>query len=140
MLTHVTHTTLYVRDQDEALDFYTRALGMERRQDATMDGMRWVTVGPREQPELEIGLLAFGPPLPPEDVEPVRELVAKGSVGALIFATDDCRRDFERVRQSGAEVMQEPIEQRYGVLDCAFRDPSGNMIRLGQALPAAAPS
>jgi uncharacterized glyoxalase superfamily protein PhnB len=91
-------------------------------------------VGPRDQPDVEINLMAIGPPVPPEDIEPVRQLVAKGTMGALIFRTDDCLAAFERVREAGAEVLQEPIEQDYGVLDCAFRDPSGNHVRIGQDL------
>jgi catechol 2,3-dioxygenase-like lactoylglutathione lyase family enzyme len=134
----LSHCFVYVLDQDEALDFYTRVLGMEVRTDARMDVMRWLTVGPRDQPDVEINLMAIGPPVPPEDVEPVRQLVAKGTMGALIFRTDDCRAAFERVREAGAEVLQEPIEQDYGVLDCAFRDPSGNHVRIGQDLVPAA--
>ena len=130
----LSHCFVYVLDQDEALDFYTRVLGMEVRTDARMDVMRWLTVGPRDQPDVEINLMAIGPPVPPEDIEPVRQLVAKGTMGALIFRTDDCRAAFERVREAGAEVLQEPIEQDYGVLDCAFRDPSGNHVRIGQDL------
>ena len=130
----LSHCFVYVLDQDEALDFYTRVLGMEVRTDAQMDVMRWLTVGPRDQPDVEINLMAIGPPVPPEDVESVRQLVAKGTMGALIFRTDDCRAAFERVREAGAEVLQEPIEQDYGVLDCAFRDPSGNHVRIGQDL------
>ncbi|HKE81897.1 MAG TPA: VOC family protein [Solirubrobacteraceae bacterium] len=134
----LSHCFVYVLDQDEALDFYTRVLGMEVRTDARMDVMRWLTVAPRDQPDVEINLMAIGPPVPPEDVEPVRRLVAKGTMGALIFRTDDCRAAFERVREAGAEVLQEPIEQDYGVLDCAFRDPSGNHVRIGQDLAPAA--
>jgi predicted enzyme related to lactoylglutathione lyase len=130
----LSHCFVYVLDQDAALDFYTRVLGLEKRTDAPMETMRWLTVSPPSQPELEINLMAVGPPLPPEDVEPARRLVAKGSMGAIIFRTDDCRAAFERVSASGAEVMQEPIEQAYGVIDCAFRDPSGNHIRISQEL------
>jgi uncharacterized glyoxalase superfamily protein PhnB len=110
-------------------------LGLERRSDAQMEHMRWLTVGPPDQPEVEINLMAVGPPLPPEDVEPARQLVAKGSMGAIIFRTDDCRAAFERVVAAGTEVMQEPMEQAYGVIDCAFRDPSGNHVRISQELP-----
>jgi predicted enzyme related to lactoylglutathione lyase len=131
----LSHTFVYVLDQDAALDFYTRALGMEMRTDAQMEHMRWLTVGPPGQPEVEINLMAVGAPLPPEDHEPVRQLVAKGSMGALIFRADDCRAWFERVVAAGAEVMQEPMEQSYGVIDCAFRDPSGNHLRISQELP-----
>jgi predicted enzyme related to lactoylglutathione lyase len=133
----LSHCFVYVLDQDEALDFYTRVLGMEPRTDAQMETMRWLTVGPPGQPDVEINLMAVGPPLPPDDVEPIRQLVAKGSMGAIIFMTDDCRAAFERVVESGAEIMQEPMEQSYGVIDCAFRDPSGNHVRISQELPAA---
>ena len=130
----LSHCFVYVLDQDEALDFYTRVLGFEKRTDAQMEHMRWLTVSPPSQPDLEINLMALGPPLPPEDVEPLRELVAKGSMGAVIFTTDDCRGWFERVVAAGAEIMQEPMEQSYGVIDCAFRDPSGNHLRISQHL------
>jgi predicted enzyme related to lactoylglutathione lyase len=130
----LSHCFVYVLDQDEALDFYTDALGMELRTDAQMEHMRWLTVGPPTQPDLEINLMALGPPLPPEDVEPLRQLVAKGSMGAIIFTTDDCRAWFDRIVAAGAEVMQEPMEQSYGVIDCAFRDPSGNHVRISQHL------
>jgi catechol 2,3-dioxygenase-like lactoylglutathione lyase family enzyme len=133
----ISHTFLFVHDQDQALDFYTRVLGMEARSDAQMEHMRWLTVGPPDQPEIEINLFAPGPPLPPDDAEEVRRLLAKGSLGTLIFRTDDCRAAFERVSAAGVEVLQEPIEQSYGVLDCAFRDPSGNHIRIGQELAPA---
>ena len=134
----LSHCFVYVLDQDEALDFYTRVLGLETRVDAQVENMRWLTVGLPGQPELEVNLMDVGPPLPPEDVEPVRELVAKGSMGALIFRTADCRAAFERVVESGAEIMQEPMEQSYGAIDCAFRDPSGNHIRIAEDLPQAA--
>ena len=130
----LSHCFVYVLDQDEALDFYTRVLGFETRTDAQMEHMRWLTVSPPTQPDLEINLMALGPPLPPEDVEPLRELVAKGSMGAVIFTTDDCRGWFERVVAAGAEIMQEPMQQSYGVIDCAFRDPSGNHLRISQHL------
>jgi predicted enzyme related to lactoylglutathione lyase len=130
----LSHSFVYVLDQDEALDFYTRVLGFETRSDAQLEHMRWLTVGAPGQPDVEINLMNVGPPLPPEDVEPLRQLVAKGSMGAVIFRTDDCRAAFERVVESGAEIMQEPMEQSYGVIDCAFRDPSGNHLRISQEL------
>jgi predicted enzyme related to lactoylglutathione lyase len=130
----LSHSFVYVLDQDEALDFYTRVLDFETRSDAQMEHMRWLTVGAPGQPDVEINLMNVGPPLPPEDVEPLRQLVAKGSMGAVIFRTDDCRAAFERVVESGAEIMQEPMEQSYGVIDCAFRDPSGNHLRISQEL------
>jgi predicted enzyme related to lactoylglutathione lyase len=130
----LSHSFVYVLDQDEALDFYTRVLGLQKRSDAQMEHMRWLTVAAPGQPDVEINLMNVGPPLPPEDVETLRQLVAKGSMGAVIFRTDDCRAAFERVVESGAEIMQEPMEQSYGVIDCAFRDPSGNHLRISQEL------
>jgi len=128
----LSHCFLYVLDQDEALRFYTDGVGLEVRTDSRMGDYRWLTVGPPDQPEIELGLSAIGPPLPPEDYSTVTDLVAKGSMGAVIFAVDDCRATFERLSGFGAEVLQEPIDQPYGVTDCAFRDPSGNMVRFSQ--------
>jgi predicted enzyme related to lactoylglutathione lyase len=134
----LSHCFVHVLDQDAALRFYTELVGLEVRTDERMGDYRWLTVGPRDQPDLEIGLAAVGPPIPPADVETVRDLVAKGSMDALIFATDDCAGTFARLRDAGAEVLQEPTEQFYGVIDCAFRDPSGNMVRFSQPAPARA--
>jgi catechol 2,3-dioxygenase-like lactoylglutathione lyase family enzyme len=132
----LSHCFVYVLDQDAALDFYTRVLGMEPRVDAPMEEMRWLTVGPRDQPEVEIALLhPSPPPVPADDAQALQALIAKGSMPGIILRTDDCRALFDRVRDAGAEVLQEPIEQSYGVLDCAFRDPSGNHIRIAQELP-----
>jgi catechol 2,3-dioxygenase-like lactoylglutathione lyase family enzyme len=134
----LSHCFVYVLDQDAALDFYTRVVGLELRTDAQMEVMRWLTVGPPGQPDVEIGLLEpIPPPVPEEDAEALRALIAKGSMPGVILRTDDWRAFFERVRDAGAEVLQEPIEQSYGVLDCAFRDPSGNSVRIGQELAPA---
>jgi catechol 2,3-dioxygenase-like lactoylglutathione lyase family enzyme len=127
-----THCFLYVLDQDEALRFYTEGVGLQVRTDVRMGDYRWLTVGPPEQPEIEIGLAAIGPPLPPADFDLVRELVIKGSMGSVIFGVDDCHATFERLRDFGAEALQEVIDQPYGVMDCAYRDPSGNMVRFSQ--------
>ncbi|TWP51575.1 VOC family protein [Lentzea tibetensis] len=130
----LSHSFIYVHDQDAALTFYRDALGLEVRVDATMDHMRWLTVGPASQPEVEIGLLKIGPPIPAPDHDTMKALLAKGSLSGVIFATDDVDKTFEDIRSSGAEVLQEPIDQAYGMRDCAFRDPSGNMIRFSQPL------
>jgi catechol 2,3-dioxygenase-like lactoylglutathione lyase family enzyme len=131
----LSHTFLYVHDQDAALAFYHDVLGLEVRADATMDQMRWVTVGPPSQPDIEIGLLRIDPPLVPAvDREPLEALLAKGSLGSLIFWTDDVDKTFEEIRAAGTEVLQEPIDQGYAKRDCAFRDPSGNMVRFAQKL------
>ena len=135
----LSHCFIYVLDQDEALDFYAHALGLQVHTDARMERMRWLTVVSPDQPDVEVNLFEpVSPPVAPDDVETVRALVAKGSMPSPIFRTDDCRAAFERVRDAGAEVLQEPIEQAYGVIDCAFRDPSGNMVRIAQRLAPAA--
>ena len=139
MTLSLSHCFIYVLDQDAALAFYRDALGLEVRTDAPMEDWRWLTVGPPGQPELEIALLTPSPPpIPPDDVETMKALIAKGTLPGVIFATEDCRAAFEKVSATGAEVLQEPIEQSYGVIDCAFRDPSGNPVRLAQPLPAPA--
>jgi len=126
----LSHTFLFVHDQDAALKFYRDVIGLEVRTDETVeDDYRWLTVGPADQPDLEIGLSRIGPPVPPTDYEALNALLAKGSLQGIIFELDDVDAKFEQVRAAGAEVMQEPIDQFYGVRDCAFRDPSGNMIR-----------
>ncbi|MCX4777260.1 VOC family protein [Streptomyces sp. NBC_01264] len=123
-----------VDDHDKALAFYRDALGMEVRNDVAFEGMRWVTVGSPEQPDVEIVL---EPPLAdpgasPADRQAMAELLAKGVLRGVIFATDDVDATFERIRATGAEVLQEPVDQPYGVRDCAFRDPAGNMLRFNQ--------
>ncbi|HEX7302881.1 VOC family protein [Lentzea sp.] len=125
----LSHTFLFVRDQDEALKFYRDVLGLEVRTDAPIEDHRWLTVGPPEQPDVEIGLSHIGPPVPPTDHEALHALLAKGSLHGIIFVTPDVDAKFEQVRAAGAEVLQEPVDQPYGVRDCAFRDPSGNMVR-----------
>jgi catechol 2,3-dioxygenase-like lactoylglutathione lyase family enzyme len=126
----LSHTFLFVHDQDIALKFYRDVLGLEVRTDATIEnGYRWLTVGSPEQPGVEIGLARIGPPVPPTDHEALEALLAKGSLQGIIFEVPDVDARFEQVRAAGGEVMQEPVDQYYGVRDCAFRDPSGNMVR-----------
>lgn len=125
-----------VDDHDKALAFYCDVLGLEVRNDVGFEGMRWVTVGSPAQPDVEIVL---EPPLAdpnasPADRKTIMDLMAKGLMRGVIFSTDDCDATFERVRAGGAEVLQEPVDQPYGVRDCAFRDPSGNMLRFTQEL------
>lgn len=135
MLNAMTHTQLWVLDQDEALEFYVGRLGLEVHTDADMDVMRWLTVSVPGRPETEIMLLVPGPPaLDPETAEQVRELVTKGAVGAIIFTTDDCRATYEKLRERGVEFTQEPVERFYGT-DCALRDPFGNQIRITEPAP-----
>ncbi|MBT2541600.1 VOC family protein [Streptomyces sp. ISL-44] len=123
-----------VDDHDKALAFYRDALGLEVRNDVGYEGMRWVTIGSPAQPDVEIVL---EPPLADPnasaaDRQAMTDLLAKGLLRGVIFSTDDVDATFEKVRAAGGEVLQEPIDQHYGVRDCAFRDPSGNMIRFAQ--------
>lgn len=123
-----------VDDHDKALAFYRDVLGMEVRNDVGFEGMRWVTVGSPTQPGVDIVL---EPPLadpnaPAADRVAMAELLAKGLLRGVIFTTDDVDATFERISAAGAEVLQEPVDQPYGVRDCAFRDPAGNMLRFNQ--------
>ncbi|HET6529372.1 MAG TPA: VOC family protein [Actinoplanes sp.] len=128
----VKYTFLEVDDHEAALAFYQDALGMEVRQDVAMENARWLTVGPPSQPEFGIVLQTAGVARPPEDAQVLRELLAKGSLSGLVLETEDVDATFEQVRQSGAEVLQEPMDQPYGTRDCAFRDPAGNQVRINQ--------
>ena len=138
----VTVSTMFipVHDPDVALGFYRDALGLEVRNDVSFEGMRWVSVGPASQPDIDIVLEppAANPNASPADKQVMEELLAKGMLRAVNFSTDDCDATFEHIQAAGGEVLQEPIDQPYGVRDCAFRDPSGNMIRFTQPRPVAA--
>ncbi|MCQ4208243.1 MULTISPECIES: VOC family protein [Streptomyces] len=128
-------TFIAVDDHDKALAFYRDVLGLEVRNDVGFEGMRWVTVGSPSQPDVNIVL---EPPLADPnasaaDRQAMAELLAKGLLRGVIFRADDVDALFERVRAAGADVLQEPMDQPYGVRDCAFRDPSGNMLRFNQA-------
>ncbi|MFD1537566.1 VOC family protein [Nonomuraea guangzhouensis] len=123
-----------VDDHDKALAFYRDVLGLEVRNDVGFEGMRWVTVGAPSQPDVDIVLEppVANPNASPADKQAMAELLAKGLLRGVIFRTDDCDATFERISAAGAEVLQEPIDQPYGVRDCAFRDPSGNLLRFNQ--------
>ncbi|MDT0320798.1 MULTISPECIES: VOC family protein [unclassified Streptomyces] len=125
-----------VDDHDKAIAFYRDVLGLEVRNDVGFEGMRWVTVGAPSQPDVNIVLEppAADPNTSPADKQAMAELMAKGLLRGVIFSTDDCDALFERVSASGAEVLQEPTDQPYGVRDCSFRDPAGNMLRFNQPL------
>jgi catechol 2,3-dioxygenase-like lactoylglutathione lyase family enzyme len=126
------YTFLEVTDHEAALAFYRDALGMEVRQDVAMETARWLTVGPPSQPELGIVLTTAGVGRPPEDARAIEELLAKGSLAGLVLEVDSVDAAFEKIRATGAEVLQEPIDQAYGTRDCAFRDPSGNQVRINE--------
>jgi catechol 2,3-dioxygenase-like lactoylglutathione lyase family enzyme len=132
----ITHAQLWVHDQDEALAFWTDKLGMEVRTDVTLPEMgnfRWLTVAPSEQDDFAITLMAIpGPPvMDAETGEQVKNLMAKGFAGTVFLQTGDIRADYEQLKSRGVEFTEEPEERPYGI-DCGFRDPSGNSIRLTQ--------
>ena len=127
---------LWVHDQDEALEFYTKKLGMEVRSDVTLPEMgdfRWLTVGPAGQPDIAIVLMAIpGPPVMDDaTAEQVRGLMAKGFAGTVFLTTDDCHAEVEALKARGVEFTEEPEDRPYGI-DAGFRDPSGNSFRLTQ--------
>lgn len=137
MLKQLTHVNVWVHDQDDALAFYTEKLGMELRDDVTvpeLGNFRWLTVGLPGQPEVALTLMAVpGPPVfDTETREQLMALVAKGAAGGLFFSTGDCRASYEELKGRGVEFQEEPTQQPYGI-DAAFRDPSGNNIRMVQA-------
>ncbi len=119
-------------DPDAALAFYRDTLGFELRLDVGYEGMRWLTVGPADQPGTSIVLHppAADPGITDEERRTITEMMAKGTYASINLATTNLDGTFERVQGSGAEVVQEPTEQPYGVRDCAFRDPAGNMVRI----------
>jgi uncharacterized glyoxalase superfamily protein PhnB len=133
---------VWVHDQDEALHFYTKKLGMEVRQDVTvpeMGNFRWLTVGPAGQPDVAIVLMAIpGPPVMDADTaEQVKALMSKGFAGTVFFTTDDVHADYEELKARGVEFTEAPEERPYGI-DSAFRDPSGNNFRLTEVREMAA--
>ena len=130
----VTVSTMFipVHDPEEALAFYRDGLGLEVRNDVAQGGFRWVTVG---APGQDVAIVLFQPHggLSEAEGDALLGLVTKGSLQAAIFAAEDLDTTFEKLRASGAEVLQEPVSQPWGARDCAFRDPSGNLVRIAQA-------
>jgi uncharacterized glyoxalase superfamily protein PhnB len=119
-------------DPDAALAFYRDTLGFEVRDEVTYGGMRWIVVGPANQPGMSIVLYppAADPGLTDDERRTVAEMMAKGTYASINLATADLDGTFERLAAGDAEVVQEPTDQPYGVRDCAFRDPAGNLIRI----------
>ncbi|MEU2434482.1 VOC family protein [Streptomyces sp. NPDC007861] len=129
------HWTFLPHDDPEAsLAFYRDTLGFEVRNDVGYDGMRWITVGPVGQPGTSIVLEppAADPGVTEDERRMIVEMMAKGNYARLTLATTDLDATFKQVQAAGAEVVQEPTEQPYGIRDCAFRDPSGNLIRINE--------
>ena len=130
----VTVSTMFipVHDPDAALGFYRDALGLEVRLDVPAEGFRWITVG---APGQDVGIVLFQPHggLSQTEGDALLRLVTQGSLQAAIFSADDLDATFEKVRASGAEVLEEPTTQPWGARDCSFRDPSGNLVKIAQA-------
>ena len=122
-------------DPDAALAFYRDTLGFEVRNDVGYKGLRWLTVGPPDQPATSIVLHPPGvdPGITDEERGTIVEMMAKGTYAGILLATDDLESMFDRLQASDAEVVQEPTDQPYGVRDCAVRDPAGNLVRIQQS-------
>lgn len=136
MIKRLSHTTIWVLDQDKAHDFYVNTLGLEVRTDAKMGPMRWLTVGPKDQPDLEISLMLVGagPALDEDSAAMLRTLVEKGALGAGVFETDDVQRDYEELKKKGVEFKSPPTEQFYGI-EAIMKDPFGNWFSFTQHKP-----
>jgi catechol 2,3-dioxygenase-like lactoylglutathione lyase family enzyme len=129
------HTSVLPHDDpDESVEFYRDVLGFEVRTDVGSGKMRWVTVGPPNQPDTSILLAppAIDPGITDDERRTVAEMMAKGTYGWILLATKDLDGTFDQVQAHGVEVVQEPTEQPYGIRDCAFRDPAGNLVRVQQ--------
>ncbi|MFI1400618.1 VOC family protein [Streptomyces sp. NPDC020681] len=123
-------TTVWTLDQERTKAFFTEKLGFEVRTDMALGEMRWVTVGAKDQPDVELALMSpDGPGMDPESAQALKTLVSKGALGAGAFRTDDCRGDYETFRTRGVEFLQEPKERPYGI-EAIFRDDNGNWYSL----------
>jgi len=122
-------------DPDAALAFYRDVLGFELRLDVGYEGMRWLTVGPVDQPSTAIVLHppAVDPGITDDERRTIAEMMAKGTYGGILLATKDLDATFEHLQASNVDIVQEPIDQDYGIRDCAVRDPAGNMVRIQEA-------
>ena len=127
MIQRLSHTTYYVLDQDAALDFYVNKLGFELRMDSKMDnGFRWLTVGPKGQPDLQIILMKVdGPNMQPDASATIRKLLTEGKLGGGVLQTNDCRKTYEELKANGVEFISPPKEQFYGI-EAVVKDNSGN--------------
>jgi catechol 2,3-dioxygenase-like lactoylglutathione lyase family enzyme len=134
MTINIASSFLPQNDPDAAVAFYRDTLGFEVRMDVGYNGMRWITVGPPDQPGTSIVLYppAATPGLTDEERQVIDDMMAKGTYGSILLAAKDVDTEFERLQAGDAEVVQEPTDQPYGVRDCAFRDPAGNMVRIQQ--------
>jgi catechol 2,3-dioxygenase-like lactoylglutathione lyase family enzyme len=130
MAVALNYTMITVGDVEEALGFYRDVLGLRTRNDVASGGSRWVTLSAAEGPDIVLTDPRAG--RSEAEAETIHELLVKGSLPPVFLRTDDLEDVFERARAAGAEVLQEPIDQPWGPRDCAFRDPSGNTVRISQ--------
>ncbi|MEV6634379.1 VOC family protein [Actinoplanes sp. NPDC051470] len=130
----IANTLLPATDPDESLTFWRDALGWEIRNDVGYGGMRWITLGSPDQPHTSIVLYPpkADPGVTESEQQTIAELMAKGSYATVVLASNDVDKTFDQIQSTGAEVVQEPTDQPYGIRDCAFRDPSGTMVRINQ--------
>jgi catechol 2,3-dioxygenase-like lactoylglutathione lyase family enzyme len=133
MTLSLSHSFILVNDPDAALAFYRDVLGLELRNDVASEAGRWITLVSPSQPDLEIVLTEPHAGRADEDGDALLRILAKGSLNQVLFRSDDLAATFDTVARSGAEVLQEPMDQPWGVRDAAFRDPAGNTIRISQA-------
>lgn len=137
MINKLSVVGIWVKDQNEALRFYTEKLGFEIRADATMGDYRWLTVGLKSQPDLEFALSALKPGgmLSEDDVQLLTKLVESGKMGSGVWKTDDCQKTYETLKAKGVEFVQPPTDRPYGIIEAVFKDNSGNVLVLSQAKP-----
>ena len=132
MISRLSHATIYVLDQDRARDFYVEKLGFEVRTDQALDGFRWLTVGPADQPDIELVLIQPGPPMfDPETAAAMTEIIAKGAMGPGVLRTADIAATHAELASRGVEFLQEPTQRPWGY-EATFRDDSGNWFSLTQ--------
>ena len=132
MIQRMSHATIYVTDQEKALEFYRDKLGFEVRTDATMDGgFRWLTVGPKSQPDFELVLMEPTPGMlfDEETANQLRAMLEKGALGGGVFETEDCQATYEELKGRGVEFMSPPAERPYGI-EALFKDNTGNWFSL----------
>src|SRR5437764_15421827 len=133
MIKRLSHMTFYVLDQNAALDFYTNKLGFEVRTDAQAEGFRWLTVGPKGQPDIEMVLMPIqpGPMVDAATCDLIRQLLSKGVLGGGVFDTDDCQKTYAELKSKGVEFQTPPVERPYGI-EAVFKDNSGNWFSMCQ--------
>jgi uncharacterized glyoxalase superfamily protein PhnB len=134
MINRLSVVGIWVKDQNEALRFYTEKLGFEIRSDMTVGDYRWLTVGLKSQPDLEFGLAALKPGgmFTEDDVKLLTKLVESGKIGSGVWKTDDCQKTYEELNAKGVEFVQPPTDQPYGIIEAIFKDNSGNVLVLSQ--------